>query len=417
MLRPRRGGRRRRRVRLRRSSAGRSGRWPRRRARRSSSAWRATSASTAPVLPWHTLRGAHRRARRRARRRRGRDRQGRARRHAARPDRGRRGARGPRRRLDDMPHKHNPVAAVSALGCAEQAPGLVATLLAAMVQEHERAAGAWHSEWRPLTELLTADRLRRGWLRDVAGRPRGRRRAHAREPRRQRRRRRRRRTRRPEHWSTDDPAPHRHRPRGRARRSCSRTRSAPRSRCGTRRSTRWPSASGVVRYDTRGHGELGHAAGPYSIDDVGGDVIDLLDHLGVERAHFAGLSLGGMTGMWLGDPRARADRPARPAVHLAADGPAADVGRPRQDRARAGHAGDRRRHAGALADRGLPRDSTTSRGCARCSSASATRATRTAARSSSTWTSTASLPQHRRAHAGDRRRAGPGHAAAPSTPR
>ena len=49
-----------------------------------------------------------------------------------------------------MPHKRNPVAAISALGCAQQAPGLVATLLAAMVQEHERAAGAWHSEWRPL---------------------------------------------------------------------------------------------------------------------------------------------------------------------------------------------------------------------------------------------------------------------------
>jgi 3-carboxy-cis,cis-muconate cycloisomerase len=33
-------------------------------------------------------------------------------------------------------------------------PGLVATLLAAMVQEHERAAGAWHAEWETLAELL-----------------------------------------------------------------------------------------------------------------------------------------------------------------------------------------------------------------------------------------------------------------------
>ena len=65
-----------------------------------------------------------------------------------------------------MPHKHNPVAAVSALGCAQQAPGLVATLLAAMVQEHERAAGAWHSEWRPLTELLTAVGSGAAWLRE-----------------------------------------------------------------------------------------------------------------------------------------------------------------------------------------------------------------------------------------------------------
>jgi 3-oxoadipate enol-lactonase len=56
----------------------------------------------------------------------------------------------------------------------------------------------------------------------------------------------------------------------------------------------------VVRYDTRGHGGSGTPRGPFSIDDAGGDVIDLLNHLGVERTHFAGLSLGGMTGMWLG---------------------------------------------------------------------------------------------------------------------
>lgn len=64
-----------------------------------------------------------------------------------------------------MPHKHNPVAAISALGNAKQAPGLVATLLAAMVSEHERAAGAWHSEWRPLTELLTVVGSAASWLR------------------------------------------------------------------------------------------------------------------------------------------------------------------------------------------------------------------------------------------------------------
>jgi 3-carboxy-cis,cis-muconate cycloisomerase len=64
-----------------------------------------------------------------------------------------------------MPHKHNPVAAVSALGCAKQAPGLVATLLAAMVQEHERGAGSWHSEWRPLTDLLIATGSAASWLR------------------------------------------------------------------------------------------------------------------------------------------------------------------------------------------------------------------------------------------------------------
>jgi 3-carboxy-cis,cis-muconate cycloisomerase len=64
-----------------------------------------------------------------------------------------------------MPHKHNPVAAVAALGCAQQVPGLVATLLAAMVQEHERAAGAWHSEWRPLCILLISVGSAAAWLR------------------------------------------------------------------------------------------------------------------------------------------------------------------------------------------------------------------------------------------------------------
>lgn len=55
----------------------------------------------------------------------------------------------------------------------------------------------------------------------------------------------------------------------------------------------------VVRYDHRGHGGSPVPAGPYRIDDLGGDVLALLDHLGVERASFCGLSLGGMTGMWL----------------------------------------------------------------------------------------------------------------------
>jgi 3-oxoadipate enol-lactonase len=56
----------------------------------------------------------------------------------------------------------------------------------------------------------------------------------------------------------------------------------------------------LVRYDTRGHGGSSTPHGPYDIEEVGGDVIDLLDHLGVEKAHIVGLSLGGMTAMWLG---------------------------------------------------------------------------------------------------------------------
>jgi 3-carboxy-cis,cis-muconate cycloisomerase len=65
-----------------------------------------------------------------------------------------------------MPHKHNPVAAVSARAAARQAPGLCATLLASMEHEHQRAAGAWHAEWRPLRELLTTTGSASAWLRD-----------------------------------------------------------------------------------------------------------------------------------------------------------------------------------------------------------------------------------------------------------
>ncbi len=53
-----------------------------------------------------------------------------------------------------MAHKRNPVAAVSALACVKRVPGLVATALATMEQEHERAAGAWQAEWGLYTELL-----------------------------------------------------------------------------------------------------------------------------------------------------------------------------------------------------------------------------------------------------------------------
>ncbi len=53
-----------------------------------------------------------------------------------------------------MPHKRNPVGAVGLLACAQRGPGLVATMLAAMVQEHERGTGAWQAEWDTLLELL-----------------------------------------------------------------------------------------------------------------------------------------------------------------------------------------------------------------------------------------------------------------------
>ncbi|WP_220795155.1 3-carboxy-cis,cis-muconate cycloisomerase [Gluconacetobacter sacchari] len=53
-----------------------------------------------------------------------------------------------------MPHKRNPVGCAIALSVATQAPGLVATLLSAMVQEHERGLGGWHAEWQTLPALL-----------------------------------------------------------------------------------------------------------------------------------------------------------------------------------------------------------------------------------------------------------------------
>jgi 3-carboxy-cis,cis-muconate cycloisomerase len=53
-----------------------------------------------------------------------------------------------------MPHKQNPVGASVALAAAVRAPGLVATLLAAMPQEHERGLGGWQSEWETLPQLV-----------------------------------------------------------------------------------------------------------------------------------------------------------------------------------------------------------------------------------------------------------------------
>jgi 3-carboxy-cis,cis-muconate cycloisomerase len=66
-----------------------------------------------------------------------------------------------------MPNKNNPVAAVAILGCARQAGGLLATLVASAEQEHQRAAGAWHAEWQPFSHLLELAVAAAAWGRDL----------------------------------------------------------------------------------------------------------------------------------------------------------------------------------------------------------------------------------------------------------
>jgi len=56
----------------------------------------------------------------------------------------------------------------------------------------------------------------------------------------------------------------------------------------------------VLRYDRRGHGASAVTPGPYTIEQLGGDALGLLDALALDRVRYCGLSLGGMTGMWLG---------------------------------------------------------------------------------------------------------------------
>ena len=55
----------------------------------------------------------------------------------------------------------------------------------------------------------------------------------------------------------------------------------------------------VLRYDQRGHGRSPVPPGPYSIAGLAADLLELLDRAGLERVSFCGVSLGGMTGMWL----------------------------------------------------------------------------------------------------------------------
>lgn len=56
----------------------------------------------------------------------------------------------------------------------------------------------------------------------------------------------------------------------------------------------------VLRVDTRGHGRSSVPAGSYTLDQLGRDLVGLLDHLEIDAVRYCGLSMGGLVGMWLG---------------------------------------------------------------------------------------------------------------------
>jgi 3-oxoadipate enol-lactonase/4-carboxymuconolactone decarboxylase len=62
----------------------------------------------------------------------------------------------------------------------------------------------------------------------------------------------------------------------------------------------------VIRYDTRGHGRSTAPGDAFTVEQLGRDVLAIMDALSIDRAVFCGLSMGGLTGMWLG-----ANAPAR----------------------------------------------------------------------------------------------------------
>src|ERR1044071_10237337 len=55
----------------------------------------------------------------------------------------------------------------------------------------------------------------------------------------------------------------------------------------------------VLRYDRRGHGQSSSPQAPYSIEDLGHDALAIMDAAGVTKVNWCGLSMGGMTGLWL----------------------------------------------------------------------------------------------------------------------
>ncbi len=61
----------------------------------------------------------------------------------------------------------------------------------------------------------------------------------------------------------------------------------------------WSRHFRVVRYDQRGHDKSAASPAPYAMDRLGRDAVGVLDALGIEKAHFCGLSMGGMVGLWM----------------------------------------------------------------------------------------------------------------------
>jgi len=66
-----------------------------------------------------------------------------------------------------MPHKRNPVGSTLARACAMRARAAAGVLTASLVQEHERAVGAWHAEWSPLAEVLACTGGAASWMRQT----------------------------------------------------------------------------------------------------------------------------------------------------------------------------------------------------------------------------------------------------------
>lgn len=56
----------------------------------------------------------------------------------------------------------------------------------------------------------------------------------------------------------------------------------------------------IISYDTRGHGQSTAPNHPFTLNELGGDVVALLDFLQIKQANFCGISMGGLTGLWLG---------------------------------------------------------------------------------------------------------------------